>query len=119
MFCCFFLLFWFFGLKNQEQKLSYLSFMIKNVFGLEINFKAINSAGETLHLLQAEQHLGLGPEAGAVRRPEGDRGGRRALRLLPAHPEDAHGVRFGQGGQGGEHLDRLQWKVRCWKGFLS
>ena len=87
--------------------------VIKHVYALEIHFQGINSAaGEALHLLQAEQHLGLGAKAGAVREPGGDRGGRRALRRVPDHPHQAHHLRCGQGGKGGEHLDRLQWQVR-------
>ena len=79
--------------------------MIKHVFALEIDFQATNAAGEALHLLQAEQHLGLGAQACAVRRPQGGRGGRRALRPVPVHPRQAHELLGGQGGQGGEHLD--------------
>ena len=63
--------------------------MIKHFFALEIDFQATH-AGEALHLLQAEQHLGLGAQAGAVRRPQGGRGGRRALRPVPVHPRQAH-----------------------------
>ena len=37
-----------------------------------IQFLAITCAGEALHFLQAEQHLGLGPQASAVRRPGED-----------------------------------------------